>query len=302
VRSQFGKCLLTISMLWITSGRPAEGDTLNGGTATNWNANYLYSLPSYMPGLYYWNNNSGDGNQSNIGWCLVGGAQCGMQNAPGYMPYYSNGVVSDPGNMYFTSSGNPISMRVQLTLTDQRGGRNGIDLFGYYRTDSAGQAILDPTVIFTSNDAIGNTYTAPALTFAAGENYGFFIENVQGLGTAFVTYYIYYMNSAMNTATGSMPAGNAQHFAVFSSGTTYYVGMVDTSACQGTFQPESSPCMQSAQFDFNDLIIELDTTSGLRPNVTAVAPEPGSAALLAGGLLGIGTVLRLRRKSSPLSR
>ncbi len=71
----------------------------------------------------------------------------------------------------------------------------------------------------------------------AGQNYGFFIENVQGFGTAFQTEYIYYMNSAVNLGTGAMPVDNTQHFAIFSSGSNYYLGATDADACQGSYQP-----------------------------------------------------------------
>lgn len=269
--------------LFVTGAPSIRPDTLNGGTPTSWNPNYLYNLPTYIPGLYYWNNNSGDGAQDNIGWCLVGSASCGLQNPPGPIAYYSiNG--NGPANMYFTSDGSPRYATLQLTMTDQKGIGNGTDLFGFYQTDATGTTILNPTVIFTSNDAIGTTYTWPPSALTAGENYAFFIENIQGIGTSNVTYYIYYMNSSLNTATGSMGPDNLQHFAVFSSGTTYYIGSVDGDSCHGNFQPGTSPCLPASQFDFNDFTVELSTS----------APEPDSAILSGAGLLG-GFLIRRRR-------
>ena len=263
-----------------------RGDTLSGAVPSGWNANLLYTLPSYVPGVYYWNNDSGDGHQANIGWCLVGGAQCGMQHPPGYLPYYlASGLA--PANMQFISGGNSFTATLQLTLTDQKGGANGINLFGFYETDASGIPITNPTVIFTSNDANGNQYSAPAVTLSPGQNYGFFAENIQGFGTPYETEYTFYMNAADNVATGSMPADHLQHFAVFGSGTTYYLGVVDADACQGIFQPTTSPCVPASLFDFNDFVVRIDTTA-------AAAPEPGTVTLLGGALL---LVIGFRRRA-----
>ena len=256
-----------------------RSDTLNGAAPTSWNANYLYGLPTYVAGVYYWNNNSGDGPQANVGWCLVGGAQCGMQNPPGYLPYYSSGG-SAPADMYFTSSGSGSTVTLRLTLTDQKGQNgNGIDEFGIYLTDATGHTISDPTVIFSSTDTPGSK--SAAVTLAAGQNYGFFIENVQGVGTSNETRYFYYMDSTDNTATGSMPADSMQHFAVFSDGATYYIGAVDGDACQGPFHAGTSPCIPASEFDFNDFIVQVNP-----------APEPASTMMVGAGLLLLGAIVR----------
>jgi len=289
VRSTFGESLLVFIALLVAGAAPAKPDTLVGGTLTSWNPNFLYSQKTYVPGVYYWNNNSGDGSQSNIGWCLIGEAQCGLSNAPGAIPFYSNKGAA-PASMYFSSSGNAASITLNLTSTDQKGIGHGIDLFGIYLTNAAGTAIIDPTVIFTSNDAIGNRYTWATGALTAGQDYGFFIENVQGIGTPDVTYYTYYMNSALNVATGSMPADNLQHFAAFSSGSNYYIGAVDADSCRGSYLPGVTPCIPSSEFDYNDFVIELSTTQSQSP-----APEPASSALLLVG--GLIAALSFRFKS-----
>lgn len=293
MQSTFGNSLLLLITLFFLGASPMRPDSLSGGTPASWNPNFLYSLPTYIPGLYYWNNNSGDGPKDNIGWCLVGSASCGMQNPPGDLRYYaSSSPASGPANMYFTSNGGSFTATLALSLTDQKGLGHGLDLFGFYLTDATGTAVMDPTVIFTSNDAIGNQYTLPAGALTAGENYGFFIENVQGLGTPYVTYYIYYLDSALNVSTGPMPADNMQHFAIFSTGSTYYIGGVDGDECSGSFQPGVTPCITASQFDYNDMVVELSTSSG-------AAPEPGSASLSGIGMLGaglLGAAFGLRRK------
>ena len=264
-----------------------RADSLSGGLPTSWNPNFLYSLPSYVPGAYYWNDDSGDGHQANVGWCLVGGPQCGMNNAPGYMAYESSAGAA-PANMYFTSFGSRFTATLQVTMNDQKGGANGIDYFGYYLTDATGSLIINPTLIFSSTAANGKSYATP-FTIAPGQNYGFFMENIQGVGTPLETDYFYYMDSADNTADGSMPADSLQHFAVFSNGATYYLGGVDANACEGSFQPGNSPCVPSAEFDFNDFLVEI--------NPAAAAPEPGSAPLFMAALFmaGVWTRRRLSR-------
>lgn len=281
--SKFGKSLLIFPTLFLIGVLPVWPDALSGGTPTSWNPNLLYSLPAYVPGAYYWNNASGDGPQANIGWCMVGGAQCGTGNpagytAPGYMPFY-DGPSGAPSNMFFTSSGNPETVTLQVALTTQKGGVAGIDFLGYYLTDSTGSTISNPSAFFNANNPGGTTFTMPALR--VGQNYGFFIENVQGFGTAFQTEYIYYMNSALNVGTGSMPVDNTQHFAIFTDGTTYYIGATDGDACQGNYRPGSSPCEPASQFDFNDMVIQVNST-----------PEPASTGLFAVGLIVAGALIR----------
>jgi len=288
VLSIFSKSLVFAVFLASAAVLPVRADSFTGGVPTLWNPNYLSGGGSYVPGLYYWNNSSGDGSKANLGWCLVGLGQCTLaKGAPGNLPFYSVSGTA-PANMFFTSTGGPITVTLDATLTDQKGVGNGTDLFGFYLTDATGQAVMDPTVIFTSNDALGNHYTSPPSTFSAGQKYGFFIENIQGVGTPNETYYIYYMDSANNAATGSMGPDSLQHFAVFENTTSYYIGAVDADSCKGQVKPGTSPCIPASEFDFNDFVVQV-TTSG-----TSSMPEPDSQALLATGLL-ITALYRRRR-------
>lgn len=289
MRSTFGNSLLLLPTFFLFAGASAiRADTLEGGTLTSWNPNFLYSQPTYVPGLYYWNNNSGDGSEDNIGWCLIGSSQCGMPNPPGDIRYYSSSLAA-PANMYFLSAGGSLSATIELTLTDQKGLGHGTDLFGFYLTNATGSTIVDPTVIFTSNDASGTVYDWPAGTLPAGQNYGFFIENIQGAGTANASSFTFYTNSALNVATGSESADNLQHFAIFNSGSTYYIGAVDTDACQGNFHAGTNACNPASDFDYNDFVVELvDAPSA------GAAPEPASAVLLVCGLLAIALWARRR--------
>jgi len=268
----------------------AHADTLNGGISTNWDPNYLYDGSSYSPGLYYWNNNSGDGPQDNIGWCLVGGSACAMKNAPGHIPFYGTSGLTAPANLYFSSTdGERMQVTLDLTLTNQKNGGSGLDFFGYYLTDPAGMQINSPTILFNTDQALGSTALLPALT--AGASYAFFIENVQGYGTnAQQTNYSYYMNSSDNSANGSMPADALQHFAVFQTGTTFYIGSMGANACAGSFTVYNSPCIAASQFDYNDMVVQL----------SPVIPEPIPAGLFTLGFACIGIIARCRFRHGTL--
>lgn len=288
VRLFIGRSVPLSLVLLIATVSVVKSDTLIGGVLTNWNPNQLYTASSYLAGFPYWNNQSGDGNQANIGWCLIGSSQCGSQalpgyTPPGYMPFYDSGLAA-PSDMYFAGSGSNITLTLQFALTDQKGGSNGTDVFGYYITDSTGTSILSTGVAFTSSQAIGSKFTLPSIP--KGEYYGFFIENIQGLDTPNQTDYVYYMDEADNTANGSMPADGLQHFAVFSNGSTYYVGADDADACQGSFVPGSSPCVPASQFDYNDIVVSIATTAN--------APEPAPLALIGFSLVGAIPFLRRR--------
>lgn len=279
----------TLSCLLITGPVAlvtAHADTLNGAISINWNPNYLYGGSSYIPGLYYWNNNSGDGTEDNIGWCLVGGSECNMKNAPGHIPFYGTSSLATPANLYFSSTnGQRMQVTLDLTLTNQKNSGSGLDFFGYYLTDSAGTQINSPTILFNTNQALGSTALLPALI--AGESYAFFIENIQGYGTsAQQTTYTYYMNSSDNTADGSMSADTLQHFAVFQTGTTFYIGSVDGDSCTGSFTVYNSPCIAASQFDYNDMVVQLSPATA--------APEPIPAGLFALGIVALGMAARRR--------
>jgi hypothetical protein len=281
--ARFGRqaaILVAIAALGAVS-TPAKADTLNGGIPVTWNPNFLYNNSSYIPGLYYWNNDSGDGHTANIGWCLVGSSQCGMQNPPGHIPFYATALDTAPTDLYFSSSGQSLQLTLDLTLTTQKNGGSGTDFFGYYLTDAAGTPTSAPVVLFNSSQSLGSTAFLSTLT--AGQNYAFFIENIQGYGTnAPQTDYTFYMNSGKNASTGSMPADNIQHFAIFQIGSTFYIGSTDGDACAGPFTVSNSPCIPASEFDYNDMVVQ----------VSPVTPEPASIGLVALGIIALAVIAR----------
>ena len=175
-----------LGVLMFLATPAAQPDTLTGGQITAWNPNYLNGYPSYVPGLYYWNNSSGDGSQSNIGWCMIGGGTCGMAKAPGPIPFYSVSFTA-PSTFYFTSSGLPENLTLRSSVTDQKGVGSPYDVFGYYLANPKGTPLPGSSqVLFSSNDPIGTNST---LNISAGQQYGFFIENIQGPNTPDQTTY-----------------------------------------------------------------------------------------------------------------
>jgi hypothetical protein len=294
------------------AGVVANADTVNGaGSWQTFSQNQLYGYNS--PGAnyqsYYWNNFSGDGlpnpnNQANIGWCITGGGQCGIANAPGMTGGVANatfyglgtgvgstvtnypvnvGPSDAPGNFWFTSSSSSTPTQVAAVLTDQTGTNNqGSLVFGYYLTDSAGAvpgvSALNP-LFDTSVNGVGSS---TAFSVASGQNYGFYLENIQGRGSTNETDTYFFMNAASDFATnGGTFTDPNQHFSVFQSNSNssdYYVGAFGSPACVGGNTTSNSPCGYTFGFDYNDLVVELG------PLVTAI-PEPGSLLLIGAGLL-----------------
>ena len=279
------KFVFLISLL-ILNSVAARGDSLNGpaGGWQSWNAAQLTGSSETL-GTPYWNNLSGDGLNANIGWCLVGGGNCSAAGNPsGALPYYGTNTGGALSNLYFTSSGELVTSRLQLILTNANGGANGVDVFGYYLTNSSGTALLSRRPVFTASDSIGSQVVLP---LTAGQNYGFYIENISGLGTPEETDYFFYTDSALNAADGSMPSDMLQHFAIFqaSAGASYVLGMVDGNACQPLFTGMNSPCVPASEFDFNDIVVSLQFTT---PGNQSPTPEPVSTGLIGTGLLIFG--------------
>ena len=248
----------------------ARADTLvgPGGAFQPWTAAVLGTTAHPTNnGTPYWNNLSGDGPTANIGWCMVGTGGCVIASPPGAIAYYGTSTGASVQNMMFQNSGVPVSVSLQGMLTNQTGGANGYDLFGWYELNANG-TIGKTTVLWSSQSAaIGAT-----AVFTPVGNYGLFVENVQGNGQG---NYFWFMNSSQNSSSGPFAATSdtRQHFAIF-SGTPgqFLVGAEDTNNGDG---------------DYNDMII----------SVTNV-PEPGTLSLLFAGLLLCWSLLAKVKRTS----
>jgi hypothetical protein len=216
-----------------------------GGAFQPWTSAVLgpASAPTY--GGPYWNNYSPDGPANNIGWCMVGAGGCAIASPPGAIAYWGNGTAS-VSNMYFQSSGIPVTVSLLGMFTNQLGTpqNSGYNLFGWYEINADG-TIGAMTTLWSSKSAV----TGASATFTPTGNYGLFLENVQGNGQAD---YFWFMNKGQDYSSGpdKNPIDTTQHFAMF-SGTPgqYFVGIDDTN---------------SGSMDYNDMIVKVTN-----------APEPG---------------------------
>ncbi|HMJ62708.1 MAG TPA: DUF4114 domain-containing protein [Bryobacteraceae bacterium] len=261
---------LAAALLAATCCVPAIGDTIMGaGSLQSWNASVLGSPGNPTYGGPYWNNQSGDG--GNIGWCLTGSPACPIANPPGAISYFGNGT-SAVDNMFFGNSAGSVAVSLLGNFTSQTGGPGGINYFGWYAIRPDGT--LGSMATLWSSAAAVNT----SAVFSPGSNYGFFIENVKGLGTPFEADYFWFMNSAFDSTGGTaVDPANHQHFAVFSPADNRFVlGMEDATP---------------GDLDYNDMIVQ----------VTTGVPEPASAIFVLCGLLAAARHLPVNRRRSPIA-
>jgi hypothetical protein len=239
-----------------------------GGAFQKWTSAVLGPANAPTYGGPYWNNVSGDGPAYNIGWCLVGTGGCVIASPPGAISYWGNGQASVP-NMYFQSSGIPVTVSLVGMFTNQLGTpkNTGYNVFGWYEVNANG-TIGAVTTLWNSKTAV----VGESATFLPTGNYGLFLENVQGNGAAD---YFWFMNKTQDYSAGpnKNPIDSNQHFTVF-SGTPgqYFIGMDDTN---------------KGNMDYNNMIVELTN-----------APEP-SEFVLSGLCLLFGFRLTAVRRKAP---
>ncbi len=264
--------LITIA-LFITAGAVANADTLNGsGSWQSWSSATLGTAANPTYGGPFWNNLSGDGATNNIGWCFVGGGACSMPNAPGALPYFGNGSAA-VSNMSFNSGGSGVTLSLAGVFTTQTTPSLGLDSFGYYTLNSSG-VVTSPTILFNAGSSLATT---ASVTLAPNTNYGFYIENIQGQGTANETDYWFFMNSSQNTTNRGISLTPFQHVAIFDNGASgYYLGLEDSISGIG-------------DADYNDLVVQMNVSAN------GSVPEPASAELAVIGLLGCAFFLFRRR-------
>jgi hypothetical protein len=149
---------------------------------------------------------------------------------------------------------------------------------GWCMTGTGNCAISNPpgAVNYYGNGtaAASNIGFTGAGTFAPTTTYGFYMENVQtaGLVPPNQADYFWFMNDSLDYASGAGTIDpGVQHFSVFQSTNSYYLGIEDTPAA-------------TSDFDYNDMIVQIQP-----------APEPASIALMAGGMGLLGWAIRRRR-------
>jgi len=243
-----------------------------GGAFQQWTSAVLGPVNNPTYGGPYWNNVSGDGPTANIGWCLVGGGGCVIASPPGAIAYYGTATGQAVQNMYFQNKGIAVTVSLLGMLTNQMGTaqNSGYNVFGWYQLNSNGTIGAMTTLWNSKTGVIGES-----ATFTPNGNYGFFLENIQGNGSAD---YFWFMNSSQDYSAGpnKNPIDTTQHFAVF-SGTpgSYILGMDDTNF---------------GNMDYNNMIVEVVN-----------APEPKLVTLLMIGFALCGFVT-LRKRTGLFQR
>lgn len=274
MQMKFSKLPWIVLTMLLGGALSISADTVSGGAVlTNWTGPGSGTtigtsvLPTF--GGPYWNNFSADSpnGNANIGWCLAGGGSCTIAGAPvGNLPFYSaGGTGAAPANMYFTSNSGPTSSTLLVSITNQKGGGNGIDNLYYYLTNSTGAIISSPIFLFSSASAPNTT---ASLSIPAGDGYGFELTNGT-VGASNPNTFL--MN---DTATGDTDPG-IQHFAVFQqSANSFYIGAEDGVGL-------------GADRDYNDVVLHL-----------VALPEPSSFVLIGGSLVLAGIFLRRRNRNA----
>lgn len=274
MRMKFSSLPLIVLTILLAGALSLSADTVSGGAVlTSWtgpgSGTTIGTSVLPMFGGPYWNQPSADSpnGNANIGWCLAGGGACSLAGgAVGNLPYYSmGGIGTAPGNMYFTSNSGPTSSTLLVSITDQKGGGNGIDNLYYYLTNASGSIISSPIFLFSSASSANTT---ASLSIPAGDGYGFELTNG---APGVLNPNTFLMN---DTATGDTDPG-IQHFAVFQqSVNSFYIGAEDGVGL-------------GADRDYNDLVVHL-----------VAVPEPGSIVLLGGSLVLLGAFLRRRNRNA----
>jgi hypothetical protein len=249
---------------------------LNPGIGTNCgltgnssgNCGYVGSGP-------YWDNESGKGNEGNVGYILS--STCGT---PANCLTNYNPVQYVAGA---SSSASPTSITLDHTtpatvtlLGDTTG--DTTDSFGYYD-------VSNPNILYTlfgPGSMLGDIGVSTDLpNLVNGGGYGFFItkscHTLCPAGDATPGYVTWYSNDALDASD----IGN-QHFALFTSPTTgiYYIGIEDWGLFGGTGNGEGNG-------DFADIVFELNSS----------VPEPATFGLIGAGLLSFGLMrLRIRKR------
>lgn len=245
-----------VALLLVVAIAPAMADNLVPSSSLygwrTWSASSVNSN-----GTPYWDGNSWDGANKNIGNCLLGNGGCTTQlaPAPGAIPYWGSSTGGADPNFFFNHpSGGPnvASLKVEIA------GNANINQFGWFAFDRNSGVVLSSTVLF--NGAAGGGASA---TFSPTLDYGFYFVGSNGQK--------YYTLSSKNTQDA-----NQQHFAVFDGGSgVYYMGIEDLN-------------FGSSDKDFNDMIIRVSTATD--------TPEPATMVLLSTGMAGIAA-WRKRRKA-----
>lgn len=297
--------ILTLTLA-ILAASAAYADTLNtgGGFNTSTGTFSAFNLGTQgsctggvcTDGTPFFNNTSSDvvnsSTSANAGNFLS--ATGGFASAVSGCSTCGVNYMASGGQMYTQSANSPnfasalsfISQtsQVSMTLLYANSSMNNNAEFGLYDASSQANAlsnheIVQPGGVTNLNNDIGATYVFTN-NYAA---YGIYaltcdVNAAPGAcpGANVVTYY---SNVAMNGVNGDTPAADANHmhWALFQSGTNpnvYYLALEDFAIQTGTRNPIEG------YGDYNDIILELNTSVGQ-------TPEPATFSIVALSLAGL---------------
>ncbi|HTB13972.1 MAG TPA: PEP-CTERM sorting domain-containing protein [Bryobacteraceae bacterium] len=289
------------------AGSAAYADTLNtgGGFNTSTGNFSAFNLGTQgfctggvcTDGTPFFNNTSGDtvngSNAANAGNFLS--ATGGFGSSVAGCPTCGVNYMASGGQMYTQSGNSPnfasafsfISQTssISMTLLYANSGMNNNAEFGLYDASSQANAlsnheIVQPGGVNNLNNDIGTTYFVTN-NYATYGIYALTCDASAPTGACpnadIVTFY---SNVAMNGVDGDTPAADANHmhWALFQSGTNtsiYYLALEDFAIQTGTRNPVEG------YGDYNDIILELNTSPGQ-------TPEPATFSIVALSLAGLG--------------
>ena len=257
-------------ILWVAIPLAAWGDIVQPSGSGNWVGGWTPS----NGGTYYWDHQSFDGTQCNVGYVLIGqagapGSPCGsvvpanalpLNPAPGNIPFWAaNAAGSVPVTDFYFSPSNP-DHTVQLEV-EIAGYASSNQLYIYFRNGDPSQLVFD-----------GSDSAPKTVSLTITGDFGFYLA-AMGTGPD------YYTESSKNTSDGS-----AQHFALFREKPVGTAGYSVTDYWLGI---EDMPVDSVHDRDYQDMLVRI-----------SAVPEPGSIVLLGTCLLCAGPIARrIRRRS-----
>ncbi len=242
----------------------ASADTIVGSAGASWQA-FPTTLNTTNANRPYWDQNSLDGTNMNVGDYLKGPfpAVTSPTSTPNWWGTTGTTATNFDANFHFNSNGGPIAGQLELEVS----GWSTQNIIGWYDES-------DPSVKHVLwNGAATPTSNASAL-FSPTSAYGLYITSPAGT---------WYSDSSLNAGADA----GEQHFSVFAIDLTpgnekYEIGAEDMAAYGSSVEQIG---------DYNDEVFTLQAVAGGSP-----VPEPASLSALA---MGAGVMfLRRRNKKS----